>query len=82
MTECTDPNCKHRGLKILKREWVTTFVDQAINANLDYLSEKTKYFFCGSDDNDRHEVILPEGLEFDDLIAFVGKKVRITIEVI
>jgi len=81
MTDCTDPNCKYRGAKV-KKEWTTFFAHQAINANLDYLSEKTKYFFCSSDDNDRHEIILPEGIEFDDLIRFIGKKVKITIEVV
>jgi len=65
------------GQRPLKREFVTYW---SIESLLDPLSFNSRYAPGGL--NDGSQIILPQEIKFSDLNIFVGRKTKVTIEVI
>jgi hypothetical protein len=68
----------------MKREYVTNWGIEKIEANIEEMPiPKTRFF--NKTENGRYgktEIIVPDDLTFDHLCLFIGRKTKVTIEII
>lgn len=67
----------------LKREFITTWTEETVHAQTQKMSISQARFFDRTHSSaDPTKAMIPHDMPFLDLIAFSGKKTKVTIEII
>lgn len=71
--------CEVEHHRPIKKEFVTTWRQEPVKIDTDDMTLGQRSFFDGARNQ---EMILPDDVRYSDLLCFVGRKTKVTIELL